>query len=282
MELTNEFRVGVPVERAWAVLTDVELIAPCMPGAQLLEVEGEAYRGVVKVKVGPITAQYRGEATFLERDEQARVAVLRAEGREIRGQGNASATVTARLVSEGSVTVVTVTTDLTVTGRVAQFGRGVMGDVSAKLLAQFADCLQSRVLAGQAEGVEEPPVPVADGAEGPGSSEASSDVGGSEGTAVADAADPATVPDGADAAGGSDAAGAVLPEGAGAVVPGVTGGSGEAGAAADRPAVRRVDSPEPEPVDLVGTAGAPLARRVGPVVAALAFLWFLRRLLRRR
>ena len=97
MELTNDFRVGVPVERAWAVLTDVELIAPCMPGAQLQEVEGDEYRGIVKVKVGPITAQYKGAARFVERDEAAHKAVLRAEGRDTRGQGNANATITATL-----------------------------------------------------------------------------------------------------------------------------------------------------------------------------------------
>ena len=104
MELTNEFRVGVPVERAWEVLTDVERIAPCMPGAQLQEIEGDEYRGVVKVKVGPITAQYKGAARFVERDEAAHRAVLRAEGRETRGQGNANATITAQLDPDGDGT----------------------------------------------------------------------------------------------------------------------------------------------------------------------------------
>ncbi|MGH9138683.1 MAG: SRPBCC family protein, partial [Acidimicrobiales bacterium] len=141
MELTNEFRVGVPVEHAWQVLTDVERIAPCMPGAQLQEVEGDEYRGIVKVKVGPITAQYKGKALFVERDDAAHRAVLRAEGRETRGQGNANATITASLVPDGDGTAVTVVTDLTVTGKVAQFGRGVLADVSAKLLGQFVECL---------------------------------------------------------------------------------------------------------------------------------------------
>src|SRR3954447_1818188 len=98
MELTNEFRVGVPPTHAWEVLTDVERIAPCMPGAELQEIEGEEYRGIVKVKVGPITAQYKGKATFIEKDEAGGKAVLRAEGRDTRGQGNANATVTATLV----------------------------------------------------------------------------------------------------------------------------------------------------------------------------------------
>lgn len=150
MELSNEFKVAVPVERAWATLTDIRLIAPCMPGAELREVEGHEYRGVVKVKVGPITAEYRGKATFLEQDEAAHQAVLRADGREARGQGNAAATITAHLEPEGDGTRVKVVTDLQITGRVAQFGRGVLADVSSKLLGQFVECLESTVLSGGA------------------------------------------------------------------------------------------------------------------------------------
>jgi len=158
VELTNEFSVGVPVEEAWRVLTDLERIAPCLPGAQLEEVEGEEYRGIVKVKVGPITAQYKGVATFQERDEAAHRAVIKAEGRDTRGQGNASALVTASLAAEGDGTKVTVQTDLTVTGKVAQFGRGVMADVSAKLMDQFVKALEADVLSGGAK-AEEPEAP---------------------------------------------------------------------------------------------------------------------------
>ena len=117
MELTNDFRVDVPVDKAFKVLTDVERIAPCMPGAQLQEIEGDEYRGIVKVKVGPITAQYKGAARFVEKDDAAHRAVLRAEGRDTRGQGNANATITASLVADGDGTKVTVITDLTVTGQ---------------------------------------------------------------------------------------------------------------------------------------------------------------------
>src|SRR3954471_22705924 len=156
MELTNEFRVGVPPAQAWSVLTDVERIAPCMPGAQLQEIEGEEFRGVVKVKVGPISAQYKGKATFLDRDEAGGKVVLKAEGRDTRGQGNANATITALLVPDGDGTKVTVTTDLNVTGKVAQFGRGVLADVSSKLLGQFVDCLESNVL-GDAPAPPPPP-----------------------------------------------------------------------------------------------------------------------------
>jgi carbon monoxide dehydrogenase subunit G len=146
MELTNEFRVDAPVPTVWEVLTDVERIAPCLPGAELQGVEGEEYRGIVKVKVGPITAQYKGSAHFAERDDAGHRAVLEAEGRETRGQGNASATITAQLTPDGDGTTVSVVTDLKVTGRVAQFGRGVLADVSTKLMDQFAGCLAHRLV----------------------------------------------------------------------------------------------------------------------------------------
>ncbi len=141
MELNNKFEVEAPIHRVWAVLTNVERIAPCLPGAQLQEVEGDEYRGLVKVKVGPITAQYKGAASFVELDEASHRAVLRAEGRDSRGAGNAAADITAQLEEVGGSTRVVVTTDLKVTGKVAQFGRGVMADVSRNLMGQFADNL---------------------------------------------------------------------------------------------------------------------------------------------
>jgi carbon monoxide dehydrogenase subunit G len=146
MELTNEFEVAVPVQVAWAVLTDAERIAPCLPGAELREVEGDEYRGVVKVKVGPITAAYQGTARFTELDEDAHRAVLRAEGRETRGQGNATAQIVATMMPSKSGTKVSVVTDLSITGKVAQFGRGVLADVSTKLLDQFVTNLEASVL----------------------------------------------------------------------------------------------------------------------------------------
>src|SRR6202171_250830 len=112
MELTNEFRVGVPVEDAWAILTDVERIAPCMPGAQLQEVEGDEYRGIVKVKVGPITAQYKGTARLAEVDEANRRIVIDASGRDTRGQGNAKATIVVTMADDDGGTHVDVVTDL--------------------------------------------------------------------------------------------------------------------------------------------------------------------------
>ncbi len=148
MELINDFEVGVPLDEAWVVLTDIERIAPCLPGAQLTEVEGDEYRGTVKVKLGAITAQYKGTARLVEKDDAAHRAVLDASGRDTRGAGNASATITAVLEAVGDGgTKVLLTTDLKVTGKVAQFGRGVMADVSAKLLGQFVENLETTVLA---------------------------------------------------------------------------------------------------------------------------------------
>ena len=145
MDFTNEFRVSLPVGPAWALLTDLERIAPCMPGAQLTGVDGEEYAGVVKVKVGPMTVQYKGVASFEEQDADARTAVLRARGRDVRGQGNADARITARLVPDGAGTRVTVETRLTITGKVAQFGKGMIEEISKKLLAQFAEALEAAV-----------------------------------------------------------------------------------------------------------------------------------------
>ena len=146
MELSNEFVVTAPIGATWAILTDLERIAPCLPGAQLDEVEGDEYRGTVKVKVGPITSQYKGTATFVSLDEVNHRAVLRATGRDTRGQGNATATVTASLSEDGDKTKVSVVTELDITGKVAQFGRGMLADISTKLLGQFAERLENDVV----------------------------------------------------------------------------------------------------------------------------------------
>ena len=146
MELKNQFRVSVPLDVAWTVLTDLERVAPCMPGAELKEVEGDEYRGIVKVKVGPVTAQYKGTARFVDKSDEQHRAVLQAEGRDTRGQGNASATVTATAEPDGDGTVVSIVTELTITGKVAQFGRSIMGDVSTKLLGEFAERLEADLL----------------------------------------------------------------------------------------------------------------------------------------
>jgi hypothetical protein len=191
--------------------------------------------------VGPITAQYKGQATFLDRDETNHVAVLRAEGRETRGQGNANATITATLVPDGDGTAVSVRTDLVVTGRVAQFGRGVLAEVSAKLLDQFVDSLEKTVLSGEPSSeADEPAVPLPAPTGAP---------------AVDEAATPASVP----------------PD-SGAAAPAPTADTRPA------PAVRKIDSPEAVPVNLMDAAGSSVAKRVGPIMAAIAIIWLLKKL----
>ncbi|MFD7602907.1 SRPBCC family protein [Streptomyces mirabilis] len=145
MELHHEFTVPVPVDDAWRALLDVERIAPCMPGATVDDYDGKTVTGSVKVKVGPITVTYRGTAVFEEQDESAHRMVLIANGKETRGQGTARATVTGTLAERDGGTAVSVRTDLTVTGRPAQFGRGVMAEVGDKLVGQFAECLARRL-----------------------------------------------------------------------------------------------------------------------------------------
>jgi len=158
MELNNSFEVNRSIDDTWAVLTDLERIAPCMPGAQLQEVEGEEYRGIIKIKVGPITAQYKGAASFVDKFDDDHRAVLKAKGRDTRGAGNAEAIITATLEAvSDTATRVVVATDLKVTGKVAQFGRGVMAEVSAKLMGQFADNLAA-MLEADAPNVEAPVV----------------------------------------------------------------------------------------------------------------------------
>jgi carbon monoxide dehydrogenase subunit G len=219
MELMNEFHVSVPIDVAWAVLTDLERVAPCMPGAELQEVEGDEYRGIVKVKVGPITAQYKGTAKFVEKDDDQHRAVLLAEGRDTRGQGNASATVTATAISDNDGTTVSIVTELTITGKVAQFGRSVMADVSTKMLGEFADRLEADVLSqGSASGASQ---------------------------AIDESESKDTV-----TAQGSDT-----------------------------PSVRTIHSTPAEPVDLLGTAGPSILKRVAPLVAmvSVVLLWWRRR-----
>lgn len=238
MELINTFDVSVPIDEAWKVLTDVERIAPCLPGAQLQEIEGEEYRGIVKVKVGPIQAQYKGKATFLERDDVAYKAVLEGAGRDTRGQGNASAIITAQLEPSGAGTRVTVTTDLTVTGKVAQFGRGVLADVSAKLLTQFVDNLEQTVLVDD------------------GSSAASDDV-------APPASSPASSPATPSTSEPTSATAAEIPTEA-------------------PPAIRKIDQPEPEAIDLLGQAGSPLLKRAVPLLGVAVGALIVFGLIRRR
>jgi len=176
MKLENEFTVPAPIEQAWEVLLDVERVAPCLPGAAIEGNEGDEYTGTMKVKIGPITASYKGAVKIEEADEAARRAVMRAQARDSRGQGTAAATITSTMEEVEGGTRVHVETDMRITGPAAQFGRGVMQDVSAKLMGRFADCLAEQMAGTPAEPAatgdgeagdrpEPPPGPAGDTAE---------------------------------------------------------------------------------------------------------------------
>ena len=154
MELEHSFTVPVPVDQAWDVLLDVEQVAPCMPGATLDSVDGDEIKGRIKVKVGPISITYAGTARFTERNREAGVVTLEASGKETRGSGTAAATVRSELHGQDGQTEVTVHTSLNVTGRPAQFGRGVMSDVSAKLIGIFAANLADMLATGNGSAPE--------------------------------------------------------------------------------------------------------------------------------
>jgi carbon monoxide dehydrogenase subunit G len=215
MEIADSFRVSTPIADTWKVLLDIEGIAPCLPGAQLQEIEGDEYRGIVKVKVGPITAQYKGTATLAEVDEPGRRIVIDASGRDTRGQGNANASIEVTMLEDGDGTRVEVVTDLAITGKVAQFGRGVLVDVSSKLMRQFVENLERDVLATQ-------------------------HAGGTAETPAAPEAVPATSE------------------------------------------LRRIDSKEPEAIDLFDMAGESAAKRLIPLGIGAVVLFVLWRLLRSR
>ena len=218
MDLNHQFTVNVPIAEAWVILTDLERIAQCLPGAQLTEVEGDTYRGQVKIKVGPILAQFKGQASFVSRDDVAHKATLKGEGRDTTGKGNASAIITAELTSVSPTsTTCTVHTDLTISGKVAQFGRGALADVSDKLLAQFSENLNQLI------------------------------------TSAPSTSTPTT---------------AAAPVETAAPAP------------SEQPAIRMINSPEVAPLDLLGTAGAPILKRALPaliavvaVVAALVYIF---------
>jgi carbon monoxide dehydrogenase subunit G len=246
MEITDTFRVSTPIDQTWDVLLDLERIAPCMPGAQLQEVEGDEYRGIVKVKVGPITAQYKGAARLAEVDEPNRRVVLDASGRDTRGQGNAKATITVRMEDDGGGTKVDVHTDLQITGKVAQFGRGVLADVSTKLLGQFVDSLERDVLSG----------------DGSTTGNGSADAG-----AASRAGEPT--------AAGAATATAPTQTSAPVEAPSPSSTAGDSGP-------RRIESKEAEPIDLFDAAGAPLGKRLLPVALAAIVGVVLWRVLRRR
>ncbi len=237
MELTNEFVVERPIDETWRIINDLEFIAPCMPGAQLTEIEGDEYRGLVKIKVGPISAKYKGKASFISQDEVAKVAKLSAEGRDPRN-GNANAIITATMSEVANGTLVVIHTDLALVGKVASFGRGAIEDVSKKLLTMFSDNLRDKLAETDAAagGVEAGSGTVATGAvEG-----------------VSDSA--ASTPESAD----SDST------------------------ETEEPQVRKINSEEPDAVDLFSVTGDSMVKRLAPVLGGVLALFLLRMLLRGR
>jgi len=256
-KLVNEFTVNRPIDEAWKILTDVERIAPCMPGATLEEIEGDVFRGVVKIKLGAISTAFKGQASFVERDDDAHRAVLKGEGRDTTGKGNASALITARLQSvDDTSTKCNVETYLHITGKVAQFGRGIMGDVSKKLMNQFANNLNSML--DQPATAEEPDAAATTEAAMPDATpgEESGSVQASNGGAVA-------ANDGAPAAIGADP---TAPAGN----PTATSG------------VRKINGPAAAPIELSDVAGSAILKRVLPVVCGLVLMLIIIRRLRRR
>lgn len=259
--LINEFTVQRPIDEAWAILTDLERIAPCMPGAQLQEIDGDEYRGIVKIKLGAIQANFKGQATFVERDDAEHRAVLNASGRDTGGKGNANAVITATLTEVAGATTCRVETELRIIGKIAQFGRSIMGDVSKKLMAQFADNLNAML-------AEET------------SAAAPSPAGASPDSADVETADVETA--------GAEAPSAAASTAGTSAAAASTGDAGTAPAAAAaatdaRPAPRRIDGPAAEPIELSNVAGAAVAKRAVPVlVAVIVALCLLRRRRRRR
>lgn len=150
MKIANQFTVSAPIDQAWDVLCDLEQVIPLMPGAQLTGHEGDDYLGKVKVKVGPVTSEFSGKVHFVELDRDQYRAVIDGKGKEARGTGNAAATVTAQLEADGDRTSVTVDTDLKIVGKLAQFGSGMLQQVSEKLLGQFVESLEAELAAKNA------------------------------------------------------------------------------------------------------------------------------------
>jgi len=247
VKLEHRFVVAAPPEAIWAAFDDLEGVAPCLPGATLTSVDGDEFSGTVKVKLGPISMVYSGTGRFVERDRDAGRVVVEAKGKDKRGNGTAGATVVAHIVADGDRTAVELSTDLAVTGKPAQFGRGVIQEVSDKLLGQFVDCFSARLASPTANTAGEPDA----------AAESASD------------AAPAAEPDAAPAAEAEDASPASPPPSSSLREP------------AARPAPRPTPPPPTAELDLVSTVLPVIVRRYAPALAFVGGL-LLGLLLRRR
>jgi carbon monoxide dehydrogenase subunit G len=249
MQLENKFTIEAPIDKAWEALNTPETVAPCFPGATLQEYEGDSFTGTVKVKLGPISLTYKGKGTYVSRDDANHKVVIEANGRDSRGNGTASATVTGTMVADGPTrTAVTMVTDMTITGRPAQFGRGVISDVADKIIGQFSACVASKLAPAAEEAA--PPAPPAPS------------------PAPASAAGAAAAP--------APAAGSVAAPAMG----GSTNGNGSADAAATAKGPALAAAPkssgplrsEVDAIDLLDTAGAPVLKRLAPVAGGLLLM----------
>jgi carbon monoxide dehydrogenase subunit G len=285
MKINNEFTVSAPIDRAWEVMLDLEKITPCLPGASIQEQQEDGtYKGTMKVKIGPITANYKGTVAYEETDEANHRAVLKASGRDARGQGTASATITSTLDEEGDKTRVNVETDMHLTGRAAQFGRGVAQDVASKIFEQFAQCLEREISGG---------------------GEIARDTSGGAQTAQETTdggrASQETQQPPAGAVGGASTLGNVMSSdpmvAAGSSLGSAVEGSVVSGAeaqeetteipsaerqAARQEAPRREPQPEPEPLDLGAASRDAILKRLIPVAAGVGALALVIWLVRRR
>ena len=253
MQLVHDFVVPQPIDTAWNVLTDLERIAPCMPGAELTEVQGDTYRGRVKVKVGPILAQFAGEARFRTMDPDAYRAVIEARGKEAGGKGLASALITAQLNPEGDRTAVNVVVDLTLSGRIAQFGRGAISEISTKLLGEFVRCLEETVLAEEVGGASAAAEAPADTAP---AGDAATAVDTTPPTGMARTEAVPTEP---------------VPTEPVRTEP-VRTEPAQAAPAQPVPPVRKIAAPEAKPVNLLASAGPSILKRLIPAIVVLAVL----------
>ena len=237
MQLENTFTIAAPIEKAWKALNTPETVAPCFPGATLTEYEGDEFSGTVKVKLGPISLTYKGKGVYKERDEANHKVVIDASGRDARGNGTANALVTGTLVADGpDKTSVTMVTDMTITGKPAQFGRGVINDVANKIIGQFAACVADKLTedSPEAAAAEEP------------------------------AAEPATTSAASPASASTNGASVSTSD-----VPTTT---------TPVPAAKPTTQPKPpmrsevDAIDLLDTAGAPVLKRLAPVLGGALLL----------
>jgi carbon monoxide dehydrogenase subunit G len=268
MQLSNELTVPVGIETAWAMMSDIASLAPCMPGAVVDSVDGDEIKGQVKVKLGPITVVYKGVVTVIERDDAGHRVVLAARANEARGSGTANATITATLYGRDDTTDVVLTTDLDITGKPAQFGRNIMADVSARVIGQFANNLITELDSGRlAAAIGSTPAATSGEAAGGAAAAGGPPVGG---VAAMNGRSAAAVGSAATSSAGTNSAGT----NSAAISSASTGGvRGQAGSSA---------RPSEDAIDLMAAAGAPVLKRLVPAVAVIALLVALGALTRRR